>query len=531
MLYKSIKALLILIFAITLFSTPKQALANIPDVTGHVYYANPDGSRTTRGVANIWVKWTDSEQPEKFPNNSDRYAKTDINGKFVFEILVDYTQNATGENGTDAWRPEYDRQRRTWIKPDQPEVAPVEGGDHSAEGYVRMYGNNEEASFGCTKNPQIFTVIQPKNWHGRFVDASVSDPRGHVVNASTLGGFDLNNGTHQDAAINSGDFYYLPSIIAGQVVDETSRPVSGVTVDIHNAQTPQQSNPAITDAEGKYQLAEFIGKDEIYAVRIDNPPSGFAPKTTTELYSWRFINPTKLDPGNSNTPLNSPSYELQKYGEDDCAGPALAGSQVGKYGRCNFKLVPAPIASSNPFSSASPNPNASDKPGGSANPNSSSRPNGSAFPDGSSNPDGSANPNASNQPTAECLSLPIIGAVTNVSINSKALALSSATSLLLELKGFSGQSNFIFPVVINYSNGACRTSSLNFKYNPASISRPTPKPEDCAKPTNRPDDCSCTSDSQCQGRKCDPNRGNICSTLPFIQTQGGDVHSNVQINQ
>lgn len=517
---KHIKSILLLAIILVGLSTPKLAFANLPYFSGHVYYVNQDGAKTTQGVTNIYVEWIDA-------SSHTRYTKTDNNGEFNFEQINE------GSNVEDRIR----KAHRTWIKPDQPEVAPLYDSanpdkDYRSQSYSRLYSEDlYQTAFTCSNNPHKFHVVQPKTWTGEFMEAETnwSNDDGNalthskVIDSSTIGEVNFNNSIEFGSVKQFiANFYYKPVLISGQVISsKDNQPVPGVKVNVYN--TTNNPRSFITDSTGRFQVAEFIGKGETYAVRIENTPEGYKiPAKTTTLGWTKRQGAPATDP---NTPLNSPSYEMQKYGEDDCAGPALSGPDAGKVGRCNFKLDPKPIAST----AASSSPSTAGQPTD-GQPTASGSPAASAG-SGGTTPIGSFPPGASGEPTAQCINLPIGESVASVLIDDRPLTLTNAGTFSLTLKGFAGQSNFIIPVVINYSNNACRIYNLGFKYVPPPTSRPSPKPEDCAKSTGRPDDCACTADSQCQGGKCDPNRGSVCSTLPFIQTQGGDVHSNIKIEQ
>ena len=358
-----------------------------------------------------------------------------------------------------------------------------------------------------------FKAVTPKETFGIdtkiYVDPATGDEYYHL------------NNTNNDNNNPDLDFEWVadPLPVAGVITDSsTGRGINGVGIEVTNDKGLKTNT--ITDSSGKFSVPsnDLFKNSSRYAVRITSEPAGY--KFNTRVVSTTNWSYNVLAFHDQMPP--DPSYEQQQTGANDCAGPDNDPSKFPhQVGRCNFKIDPAPLPSappSSPVISASPGPSGS----GTTNPSSSPSTGGGG---------GSPSPLPSGT-TAECLNMPLNGAtVTSISVDNQPVTISGGSALSYTLKGFAGQTNYVVPVVINYSNNACRALSLRFTFNSSLTPRPTPDPVQCAKPTNRPDDCACNANAQCTSGKCDPNRGSVCSTAPFIRTQGGDVHSNTGITQ
>lgn len=285
---------------------------------------------------------------------------------------------------------------------------------------------------------------------------------------------------HLDYTNNSSnnpdlDFEWIPDPfpIAGKVTrSDNGQPAGGVeVVVIHNKQNGQvgQEIKVTTDNNtGRFKI-ENVSIGDGYAVRIPDQANYKNPKTTTDNWSFNAVL-------NKDQPLNSPSYEQQQVGTDDCSG---SDKNIPRQaGRCNFKVDAA-------FSA----------------------------------------PPVSSQPTTQCRDIP----VNNVLFRDILLPLTGNNPISINLGPPEGLSTYIVPVAINLDN-ACSYTTLQFKYISTVTTPSSPDPILCAKATGRPDSCACTLDNQCQGQKCDQNR-QVCFTEAFIRTEGGDVHSNVKIEQ
>lgn len=442
----------LIIFAINIFIT-SSVQAGISRFDGHVYY---DG--TNRGVAGIWLKWRD-----KYGRGGTRYTRTDANGYYNFPPLV-MVEDTYRECRIDI---DIDGDGRNDAK--------------MIETTNRCTGG-EDANFGCNENDHWVTVIQPAGWSGLFVRAvpgptKYQDPEHSeaeqikVVNPSTIK-VKMNN-SQKGAYV--GDFFYKPVKISGLVVDDNNQPMPGISVNVYKENGEGRSKD--TDSQGRFEIMEFIRRDEIYNVQIINiPPRYKTPaKTTTTGWTQQFINSRDpADAGNKDTPPNSVSYDKQKYGTNDCAGPA--GLDTNNTGRCNFQLE-------KDLSYVPPSP------------------------------PGSAD---------MCTNTPL----NSFTINGK----NSSDSLTVPvwLPGEFANTRTV-PVAIN-ANGACKVDYIRFNYISTVTTPSSPDPTLCAKPTGRPDGCACNLNTQCQGQKCDQNR-QVCFTEAFIETTGGDVHSNVKIEQ
>lgn len=282
-----------------------------------------------------------------------------------------------------------------------------------------------------------------------------------------------------------------PFPIAGQIKDnKTGQGILGVTILIQNGNT--EVKEIKTDQNGKYLVESkgfLIEPHLLYAVRIntDNLPKGYLkpPKTTAE--NWAFIANDKVREDLSKTlgrevkdvPKGSESYEFQQSGNSDCAGLAKDGSN--KIGRCDFVLDQDP--NNPPVQPPSSPPGSTDM----------------------------------------CSITPI----NSFSINNK----NSTDSIIVPvwLPGESTTDPRTIPVAVNFG-GTCSVKYIKFNYISTATPPSSPDPILCARSTNRPDGCACTLDNQCQGQKCDQNRL-VCFTEAFIRTEGGDVHSNVKIEQ
>lgn len=464
-----------------ILAAPKAAFANIPNFSGHVYFANQDNSRTSTGIPNVYVKWSDKD-------GVFRFTLTNSDGVYRFEEIK-------GAGAEDRLKRLY----RTWIKPDQPEVAPIydppdSSLDRTSQGYTRMISIDLYGwGLSCSTNPHQFTVIKPKSWLGEFTEAStnwqITTPdalaTAKVLSPTTVDNVVFVNAYNYTDNQYVADFYYKPSLIAGRTVDKNNQPIDGVTVLIHRGDNNIDKN-VTTDSSGKFSLAEFVPTGVLYSVRINDTPAGYDKdhlKTTTD--GWTF----RVGP-NTNTPLNSPSYELQQKGNNDCSGPA--GSQASQTGRCNFTFNPAltPTAALTITTV----------------------------------------PPASTPTTVACLSKPFTAAdpLIQLSVNGQQLDLATTDTLGTTLTPLPGQSSFDLPIQLLYRSGACRITSLRINYRPPVISStPTPTPVSCSDSYNRPDSCSCIDNHQCASNFCQLNS---CQQKATFQTIGGDVHSNESID-
>jgi hypothetical protein len=121
--------------------------------------------------------------------------------------------------------------------------------------------------------------------------------------------------------------------VCGYVRNSAGAGIAGVTVRVLNGDGVYRD--VTTNSAGLFTNSGFIPSGWAYAVRPQGVPAGYvAPvKTTTAGWSWNTVT-------SANTPVNSPSYESQKLGTNDCASTYTGGSAC----RCNFKYdAPAAV--------------------------------------------------------------------------------------------------------------------------------------------------------------------------------------------
>lgn len=314
------------------------------------------------------------------------------------------------------------------------------------------------------------------------------------------------------------DFKWVwdPLPISGVVTDNQNRPVAGVTMEIVNDQGTVRLTP-VTDSSGRFTVPSdsLLKNTRRYAVRVLSVPVGYELKTRkVTTTDWSYIVTEKRD---ARPPDNS--YEQQESGSNDCSGPDYNPvNNVHQTGRCNFKIDPIPptIATS-----------ATTPPTGSVSATLTNPPAGGPTPP----------VNVVFNPT--CAAISTTGATANaILVNGTRVDFNSFASINIKLDGVVGQvKSFIIPVTVNYTNGACRAINLGINYDsraivgPAGGTIPTATPPDprlCLPATGRPNTCACTVNSQCQSNICDPT-SRSCISEPFIKTEGGDVHSNEEV--
>ncbi len=130
--------------------------------------------------------------------------------------------------------------------------------------------------------------------------------------------------------------------------------IPNVEIQVYDDTFGKQTRKTTTDVNGYWAINNFVRPGDFYAVRVTdnllNPktaPAGYVPPAkTSELgWNWNFnINPNPGTNPWADTPLGSPSYEGQKAGSGaDCE----AKNGAGVDDRCSFSYdsFPAPTAS------------------------------------------------------------------------------------------------------------------------------------------------------------------------------------------
>ncbi len=384
----------------------------------------------------------------------------------------------------------------------------------------------------CGENPYQIRAVFPGNFNKNNFPVGVDYSRGKwVVHMSEevrrIDGSAIltdSNGNQlyignlgNDSGYSGLDFEWVPDPlpIAGEVIDsQTGRGVGGVNLEIINDQQPPTKITTTTDSEGKFSAnSKALFKNSTrYAVRtISVPSSHLLESLVVTTTQWSWIN---LVSGGRNAAPPDKSYEQQDINNSGCAGAANDPSKFPhQVGRCNFQLDPIPQTPS-PTSTITRSPTSTPPVTITLGPTSTI----------------TVNP--------QCTQIPLSNAtVTAITINHQRVDFTSFATVPVKLDGTAGQvKKFIIPIAALYSNGACRAFILVLSYDPnatpgSGTGTPTttptpPDPKLCAQDTNRPNGCACTQNVQCANSKCDPASGSICISEPFIQTQGGDVHSN-----
>lgn len=162
----------------------------------------------------------------------------------------------------------------------------------------------------------------------------------------------------QDRTEDNGfDFVLYPITIAGSVKNSVNNtPLANIAVRI--IKSDGAAREVSTGSDGKFNVANFVQRDEQYAVRVtgntlspQTAPAGYQPPAKTSTSGWVFDEQSSVD-----TPLNSQSYENQKAGSHhDCAGPgnsvrvesitAFISNISNTLGRCSFVYDPSPTTS------------------------------------------------------------------------------------------------------------------------------------------------------------------------------------------
>ncbi len=359
-------------------------------------------------------------------------------------------------------------------------------------GEKRNYCNQDTARyvrFGCgticSENPTIVRARFPNNYDLNYFPSGIDFRKGkwkvHInSDSSVIRVFQDKEGNEFFLSTSGNtnevnvDFEWIPDPlpIAGIVVDSKSgQGIPNATIQVQDDQAPPTTKNAISDQNGKFNVPidNFIKPGQRYSVRMTNAPLEYAlDSRVVTTTGWSW---NHFAQRNSIPPDRS--YEHQILGSDDCAGPDNdITANRHQIARCNFQLDPEP---------------------------------------------GSIGDN-------QCTNV----AANSLLIDNQTLPFNSTNPLSLTLRGFPGQSSFTIPVAINTGN-ACRIYNLRFNYTAPSQTS-SPDPFTCTRSSGRAEGCACTSNNQCQAGTCDLTR-RICSAPAFIKTEGGDVHSNVKIEQ
>lgn len=178
--------------------------------------------------------------------------------------------------------------------------------------------------------------------NGYITDISVLGPdfaSGSYYNESTQqivtwgavtysGGGSGENNNNNEPTNNPGPPSAPP--IAGYVIDQSGKPVSGAVVETAGVQ-------ATVGGDGRYSINGVVSFGQLYYVRVMSVPSGYdlntrKPDGDHGNMGWTFIH---YPPLNRDTdPQWESSYEFQVLGWDDCANATNDSRQI--FGRCSF---------------------------------------------------------------------------------------------------------------------------------------------------------------------------------------------------
>jgi len=170
----------------------------------------------------------------------------------------------------------------------------------------------------------------------------------------------VNSGAPIPPNVNSGE-------VCGRVIDANGQPLSNINIGVINNNFGY-SEVVKTDVSGYYKTTKTFEQDIDYAVR-PTPPSGYTAATTTTASVWDYCRSTGFYPQNpyptgvlwGDTPINSSSYECQKFKRYDCANE---DSSPGNICRCNFQIrtntiltpTPTPTPTQFPLPTKQPTP-------------------------------------------------------------------------------------------------------------------------------------------------------------------------------